>query len=110
MKLSEAVARYVAQKQGLGRGLCTEKKTLKSFWRNHGEIELEQIQPEQVRDFIVGSGPVTLFCRRKRDTLLGFYRFSTARGYTTHAPLPSTLPKPSATSVPHSVSRDALKH
>jgi integrase/recombinase XerD len=109
MRLSEAVARYVAHRKAMGMRFCTEKKVLKSFCRNHGETELEHIKPEQVRKFILGDGPATLFSHRKRDTLLGFYRFSTARGYTTHVPLPSTLPKPSANFVPYIFSQAELK-
>lgn len=109
MKLSEAVDRYAAHRQAIGMRFSTEKKILKSFCRNYGQSDLEQIQPEHVRDFILGTGPVTLTCRVKRSTLLGFYHFSTARGYTTHVPIASSLPKPSVEFVPYIFSQAELK-
>lgn len=109
MKLSEAVTRYVAHRQALGTRFCRQARTLKSFCRTHGEMELDQIEPEQVLEFIAGTGPVTLNWRTKYDTLRGLYRFLIARGYTTRVTLPRSVPKPAVTFVPHIFTRAELK-
>ncbi|MGA8056349.1 MAG: tyrosine-type recombinase/integrase [Burkholderiales bacterium] len=109
MNLSEAVARYVAHRQSLGMRFCRQASTLKSFCRKHGETDIDQVESERVLEFIAGTGPITLNWRNKYDTLRGLYRFLVARGYTTCDPLPSVVPKPSISFVPHIFSRDELK-
>lgn len=109
MKLSQAVARYVAHRQALGTRFSRQARTLRSFSREHGEVDIDCLEPDRVQAFIIGSGPITLNARTKYDTLRGLYRFLVARGYTTHDPLPSTAPKPSVDFVPYIFSRDELK-
>lgn len=82
----------------------TERRTRRSLCRHGGDVYLAEVEPEPVRSFLAGTGPVTRFWQRKHDALLGLYRFAIARGYVTHAPLPNTVPKPAQAFVPYSYS------
>ena len=110
MKLTDAVAQYVAHKQSMGMRFHTERRTLQSFCGHCGTVELAQIEPDQVRLFLAGPGPITRFWQRKHEALRGFYRFAIARGYVTHAPLPKRVPKPAQAFVPYVYSHAELRH
>ena len=101
MKLPEAVAAYVAYKQSLGMRFATEARTLKSFYRTLGDIDMREVSADRVYAFLAGKGPVTTFWHRKLNALRGFYRFAIARGYTTSSPLPLTVTKEPRTFVPY---------
>jgi site-specific recombinase XerD len=109
MKLSQAVGAYVAYKQSLGMRFATEARTLKSFYRSLGDVEVDQVEPARVCAYLAGAGPVTRFWHRKLGALRGFYRFALARGYATGSPLPSTVPEPPPAFVPYLYSRDEIK-
>ena len=93
MKLSTLTSQYVAYKQGMGMRFRTEARTLQSFCRAMGDIDVADVAADRVRAYIAGAGPVTRFWHRKYEVLRGFYRFAVARGYTTSAPLPKIIPK-----------------
>jgi hypothetical protein len=80
MKLSEAAANYVAHKQSMGMRFRTEARTLKSFCRAMGEVNLQQVNPNRVHAYLAGTRPITTFWERKHRILEGFYRFVIARG------------------------------
>lgn len=109
MKLPEAVVAYVAYKQSLGMRFATESRTLKSFYRTLGDIDMREIDADRVYAFLAGKGPITAFWHRKLSALRGFYRFAIARGYTTSSPLPLTVPKEPRTFVPYIYSREEMK-
>ncbi|MDW3682827.1 tyrosine-type recombinase/integrase [Cupriavidus sp. CV2] len=109
MKLPEAVAAYVAYKQSLGMRFATEARTLNSFYRTLGDIDMREIDADRVYAFLAGKGPITAFWHRKLSALRGFYRFAIARGYTTSSPLPLTVPKEPRTFVPYIYSREEMK-
>jgi integrase/recombinase XerD len=109
MTLSQAVTRYVTHKQTIGMRFCRQARTLKSFCRTNGEVDVDCLDPKDVMAFITGTGPVTLNARTKYDTLRGLYKFLIARGYATHNPLPRAAPKPSINFVPYIYSREELK-
>lgn len=109
MKLSEAVAAYVAYKQSLGMRFVTEARTLKSFVRALGDVSIDQVNSDQVHVYLAGKGPVTRYWHRKLDALRGFYRFALARGYATSSPLPTGTPQPPKTFEPYIYSRDEIK-
>ncbi|MCY0858716.1 tyrosine-type recombinase/integrase [Cupriavidus sp. D39] len=109
MKLPEAVVAYVAYKQSLGMRFATEARTLKSFYRTLGDIDMREIDADRVYAFLAGKGPITAFWHRKLSALRGFYRFAIARGYTTSSPLPLTVPKEPRTFVPYIYSREEMK-
>ena len=110
MKLADTVAQYVAHKQAMGMRFHTERRTLQSFCAHCGNVDLAQIEPEQVRCFLAGTGPITRFWQRKHEALRGFYRFAIARGYVPHAPLPKTVPKPAQAFVPYVYSHAEVRH
>jgi site-specific recombinase XerD len=109
MKLPEAVVAYVAYKQSLGMRFATEARTLKSFYRTLGDIDMREIDADRVYAFLAGKGPITAFWHRKLSALRGFYRFAIARGYTTSSPLPLTVPKEPRPFVPYIYSREEMK-
>ena len=109
MKLSEAVAQYVAHKQSMGMRFSTEQRTLKSFCRTLGDVAMADIAAGSVLAFIAGAGPVTRFWHRKREVLVGFYRFAIARGYCVFSPLPTVVPKLPPPFVPYIYSHQELR-
>lgn len=109
MTLAQAVAAYVASKQSLGMRFTTEARTLKSFCRSIGDVDIDQIEAKRVRAYLDGNGPVTWFWHRKLCALRGFYRFAVARGYVSGSPLPTTVPQLPPTFVPYIYSRDEVR-
>ncbi|MHB9841601.1 tyrosine-type recombinase/integrase [Paraburkholderia terrae] len=109
MKLPEAVAAYVAYKLSLGMRFATEARTLKSFYRTLGDIDMRDVDADRVHAFLDGNGPMTAFLHRKLSALRGFYRFAIARGYATSSPLPLTVPEEPRTFVPYIYSRGEMK-
>lgn len=109
MKLSQAIGAYVAYKQSLGMRFITESRTLKSFCRTLGDVDMSQVESDQVCAYIAGEGPITCFWHRKIDALRGFYRFALARGYVNCSPVPTTVPEQPQAFVPYIYSRDDIK-
>lgn len=109
MKLAQAVSAYVGYKQSLGMRFATEARALKSFSRALGDVDLDRIEPEQVRAFLNGTGPMTRFWHRKLDALRGFYRFALARRYTPRSPLPTNVPRCPQAFVPYIYSEEEIK-
>jgi site-specific recombinase XerD len=109
MKLVQAVSAYVVYKQSLGMRFATEARTLKSFCRTLGDVDIGRIEPEQVRAFLDGAGPMTRFWHRKLDALRVFYRFALARGYAPRSPLPTNVPRCAQAFVPYIYSEDEIK-
>jgi integrase/recombinase XerD len=109
MKLSEAAANYVAHKQSMGMRFRTEARTLKSFCRAMGEVNLQEVNPKRVHAYLAGTGPITTFWERKHRILDGFYRFVIARGHVAFSPLPRTVPEPLQAFVPYIYSHGELR-
>ena len=80
MKLAELTHQYVLLKQSMGSRFRTEATVLKAFCRAMGDLDLAEVQPDRVREYLAGSGPVTRFWHRKHTVLSGFYRFAIGRG------------------------------
>ncbi len=108
MKVDQAVAAYVGFKQSLGIRFSTEARTLKSFSKSVGRVDLDRVGPMQVRVFLEGNGPLTRFWHRKFDALRGFYRFCVARGYCRRDPLPTVAPKCPQSFTPYIYSEDEI--
>ena len=91
MTLNEIVLRYVAFRKSMGDDFSSAESVLKTFCRRVGEdVELADITADHVQAFLVGSGNVSGYWRRKYDALRGLYRYATSRGYIDKAPLPSS--------------------
>jgi integrase/recombinase XerD len=93
MRLAQAVQNYVALKQSMGSRFRTEATILKAFCRTAGDVVITDVEPQGVASYLAGAGPLTRHWHRKFEALSGFYRFAQGRGYVTHSPLPTTVPK-----------------
>lgn len=109
MRVSDAVAQYVAHKRSLGMRFNTEARVLKSFCCYVRHIPLAQIEPSRVREFLDGRGPVTRFWHRKYGALRGFYQYAIARGHAKASPLPNVVPKEPPPFVPYVFTREELR-
>ena len=94
MKLAALTTLYVDYKQSMGMRFHTEARTLRSFCRTVGDVEVADLSADSVHAYIAGTGPVTRFWHRKYEVLGGFYPFAMARGYVVISPLPKIVPQP----------------
>ena len=102
MKLKALIVQYVAFRKSMGVDFESAESLLETFCRRMGtEIEIGDVGPEPVQAFLAGPGPVNRYWRRKYDTLRGFYRYATSRGFVDQVPLPVTLPKMPERFVPY---------
>jgi integrase/recombinase XerD len=102
MKLNEVITQYVAFRKSMGEDFESAEGLLNTFCRRMGvEIDIGEIGTERVATFLAGTGPVNRYWRRKYDTLRGFYRYATSRGFVDHVPLPATVPKMPERFVPY---------
>jgi len=109
MKLAQVVHDYISLKQSLGSRFHTEATILKAFCNALGEVNIVEVEPHLVNDYLSGSGPVTLFWHRKYEALSGFYRFALGRGYVLHSPLPLIVPKRPQPFQPYIYSQQELR-
>jgi integrase/recombinase XerD len=109
MKLAEGITQYVGLKQSMGSRFHAEQVILKAFLQAMADIVCEDVRPDRVYAYLLGSGPVTRFFHRKHDPLLGFFRFAIGLGYATCFPLPQALPKLAKTFTPYVYSNDELQ-
>ena len=109
MKLAQAIAQYVELKQSMGARFHAEQVILNAFAKAMGDIGCEEVHPDRLYTYLLGSDPVTRFFHRKHDALSGFYRFAIGRGYATCSPLPTILPASSNTFAPYIYSNDELQ-
>ena len=110
MKLKELITQYAAFRKSMGEDFESVESLLNTFCRRIGvEMEVEEIRAEQVEAFLAGTGPVSHYWRRKYDTLRGFYRYATSRGFVDQVPLPATVPKMPERFVPYIYTLDDLQ-
>lgn len=94
MKLVDAITMYVHLVQAQGCVGSNVAAVLRMFAKSiGGERELDSIEPEEVRIFLDGKGPLTRYWHRKHSALLGFFRFAFARAMVTCIPLPAITPR-----------------
>jgi integrase/recombinase XerD len=93
MMVADAVQEYVVYKQALGMSYKGRALKLNAFARFIGPINLDEVTPDMVRNFLNGHGPVTTEWFNKFWVLNTFFRFAIARGYAKENPLPRTKPK-----------------
>jgi len=108
MKLIDVINAYIVLQQSLGMRSETAKRTLRQFGRRMGDIRIEDVQAQQVSDFLRGSGPLSATYRVKYRLLSGLYRFAISRGHVNSSPLPSKLPKLPPQQTPYVYSSDEL--
>jgi len=108
MKLKATADTYVVYKQSLGMDFRTAAKTLRAFCRVIGDVELQEIEPDAVLDFLKGSG-LTRYWHNKLGVLRGFYRFVISRGYVSVSPLPTVIPKQPRIFSPYIYSEDEIR-
>lgn len=109
MNLKALINQYVAFRQSMGEDFQSAESLLKTFCRRMGgDIDLEDVSTEQLQAFIVGTGTLSGYCRRKYDLLRGLYRYALSRGLVDHAPLPSTAPQ-TPPFVPYIYTQDELR-
>ena len=94
MKLVHATTLYVELVQAQGSVGANVAAVLRMFAKSMGgERELDSIEPEEVRTFLDGKGPLTRYWHRKHSALLGFFRFAFARALVARIPLPASTPR-----------------
>lgn len=109
MKLKALINQYVAFRQSMGEDFQSAESLLKTFCRRiGGDIDLADVSTEQLQAFLVGTGTLSGYCRRKYDLLRGLYRYALSRGLVDHAPLPSTAPQ-TPRFVPYIYTQDELR-
>jgi site-specific recombinase XerD len=111
MKLSQLINEYIAFKTSLGQVGRTDGYCLRAFSRAMGdEVDIQDVQPHRVNEFLAGNGPITSHWHRKYSSLISFYRYAIAHGHVPFSPLPTVLPKPPARFAPHIYTRDELRN
>jgi site-specific recombinase XerD len=109
MKLNNLITQYVAFRKSLGEDFESAHSLLNTFCRRMGgDIDVADIRTEHVEEFLAGTG-VNSYWRRKYDTLRGFYRYATSRGFVNQAPLPATVPKMPQRFVPYIYTAEELQ-
>jgi site-specific recombinase XerD len=110
MKLKDLITQYTAFRKSMGTDFESAESLLNTFCRRMGaDIDTGDVGAEQVEMFLAGTGSVTRYWRRKYDTLRGFYRYATSRGFVDRVPLPTTVPKMPDRFVPYIYNADELQ-
>lgn len=109
MKLKDLITQYVTFRKSMGGYFDSAASVLNTFCnRMERDIDLADIRAEHVEQFLAGTG-LNSYWRRKYDTLRGFYRYATSRGFVNQAPLPATVPKMPPRFVPYIYNADELQ-
>ena len=108
MKLATVIEAYIALQQSLGLRSKTARRSLRRFGNQMGDVHIGNIQPEQVLEFLQGTGPLSSTWRTKYRLLFGLYRFAISRGHVATSPLPPTLPKFPPQQTPYIYSTEEL--
>ena len=110
MRLDTVLSTYVNYRKALGERFRTNAQILKSFCRTiGGETEIENIQSEQVRVFLNGTGPVTASWHIRFNALEGFYRYATSHGIVRTSPMPTVKPERPEPFVPYIYTHEELR-
>lgn len=108
MKLINVINAYIELQRSVGLRSETAKRTLRQFWRQMGDIQIEEVQAHQVLAFLQGSGPPSSAWRTKYRLLSGLYRFAISRGHVEESPLPQGLPRLPPQQTPYIYSTEEL--
>jgi integrase/recombinase XerD len=111
MNLRQLIEQYVTFRQTLGERFQTNAAILRAFGRALGAVvDIGEVSPERVNDFLAGTGPITSYWHTKHNALRGFYGYAVSRGYVATAPLPTVVPKRPPPFVPYIYSHEELRH
>jgi site-specific recombinase XerD len=109
MKLKDLISQYLAFRKSMGGDFDSAASLLNTFCNRMGvDVDLADIRTERVEEFLAGTG-LNSYWRRKYDTLRGFYRYATSRGFVNQSPLPATVPKMPQRFVPYIYNADELQ-
>jgi integrase/recombinase XerD len=109
MKLQQAVDQYLQHKRSLGMQCKTMARLLRAFCKAMGEVQIDEVSQAAINAFIRGSGVVTPTLHGKLSALRGFYHYLLNRGYLTHSPLPTQIPKEPEPLIPYIYSQAQLR-
>jgi len=109
MKLIDVINTYVSLQQSLGMRFESAQRLLRRFARQTGDVRIDEIRPQQVLDFLRGSGPLTATWALKHRVLSGLYRFAISRGHANDSPLPTSLPTLPPQQTPYVYSTEELR-
>jgi integrase/recombinase XerD len=94
MRTAAVMKEYTEYKRSLGMVFRSDCCQLEAFLRRVGDVELDSITAEQVREYLDGKeGRVTAFWFSKFQTLDRFFQYARSRHYMKHLVLPAALPK-----------------
>lgn len=106
MNVQAASTAYLALKRSMGMRFRTEGNVLKWFSQRFGRMDLAQVEPTAVKEFLTGS---TGFRHRHYRVLRGFYRFAINRGFAAITPLPTRVDPERSSFVPYIYSTEELR-
>lgn len=109
MTLGDAITKYVDLKQSMGMRFQAERRILRAFHRQVGDVRLAEVSTDAVATFLAGRGPITATWLNKHRALRGLYRHWITRGHITHTPVPTVVPRVVQNFVPHVYSNDELR-
>lgn len=110
MTLHDHIEQYVGFRRALGERFLTNERVLRAFARALGpRTDLDEVDPDRVRTFLDGTGPITHSWHARHNALLGFYRYAVSRGHVQSSPLPAVLPKRPPPFVPYIYSPEELR-
>jgi integrase len=109
MKLIDVIDAYVSRQRSLGTRFESAERMLRGFARSMGDVRIEAVRPQQVLDFLRGSGPLSATWALKHRVLSGLYRFAISRGHAKYAPLPTNLPSLPPQQTPYVYSTEELR-
>jgi len=110
MKINNLILKYIEYRKSLGEKFRTNSDYLKAFSKAVGPyLDIRDISPKDVSDFLYGSGPVTSAWFAKFTALAGFYQYAVSRGFIDCFPMPVDIPKRPPAFVPYIYTRAELK-
>lgn len=109
MKLSNAVAEYIAHKQATGRRYTAQIIILRDFSRSMGNVEVNEVPPALAREFLETSGAAAGYRYQLHHTIRQLYRYLIAHGHATGSPVPAVAPKRGPEFAPYIYSHDELR-
>ena len=88
MKLHQSIEQYVEAKRAAGMSFTTGSSRLLSFCRQIGDVSLDTIRPDQIRNFLDGPRTSDLTWTAKYNLLRQFFLFWVARDLMCSLPMP----------------------